>query len=72
MRLTIEEEKTEPQVRMYLEKAPAGYVVLCAKLVGTSERKALLTFHENGTVRRSTNATIGDYKFDGDGRLIIE
>ena len=71
MKLAIREEKVEVPVRLYLEKTRDGFVILYAD-DGTSVRKALLTFYGDGRVKRVESANIGDFRFDTDGRLIIE
>lgn len=71
MKLTIREEKTGT-VELYLEKTENG-VFLCAKTGdGSRAPSVLLIFHEDGKVERPEGANIGDFKFDTDGRLIIE
>lgn len=70
MKLIIEEEKTEVPVLLYL-KEHSSYITLCAKK-GTNEDKMLLQFYEDGRVKRRSLANIGDFKFDSDGKLIIE
>ena len=67
MKLIIKEE--ELSIKLYFEER-GNYVVLYAKQ--GLNKKALMEFYNNGSVKRSNFANIGDFKFDNEGKLIIE
>lgn len=69
MKLTIEDKKPEKILRLYLEERSDGVSLFAHD--GQLYR-VLLYFSNDGTVKRVSNAEIGDFKFDIRGKIIID
>lgn len=70
MKLKIKSsEEKKPFVEFSLVEGD-GEVSVLAECEG--ERKYLITFSENGKVKRNSSARIADFKFDDYGKIIID
>tara|TARA_S200002703_G_scaffold33932_2_gene29365 strand:- start:444 stop:653 length:210 start_codon:yes stop_codon:yes gene_type:complete len=69
MKLIIDDEQEDKVVKLSLVHF-GDAIDLCAEHDGS--RKRLITFYNDGCVSRRVNADIGDFKFDDEGRLVIE
>lgn len=69
MKLFTKEEIKELSVRIYTQQ-DGGYVYVFAE-DNLGNIKSLLEFRPDGYVYRCLDAKIGDFKFDNEGRIII-